>query len=77
MDLFFKSWWDSGNENPEEFADLVQQYADIVRMLEREACAKVCEELMLRSDKPHYPMDCAAAIRARSNGVRVCNNAIN
>lgn len=36
MDIFFKKWWDSGREDPEEFASLVQQYADVVRMLERE-----------------------------------------
>lgn len=44
MDLFFKPWWDSGNEDPEEFADLVQQYADIIRRLEREACIAIIEQ---------------------------------
>lgn len=30
---------------------------------ERERCAKLCEGLMFRSDKPCAPADCAAAIR--------------
>ena len=30
---------------------------------ERERCAALCELMMLRSDKPHTPADCAAVIR--------------
>lgn len=68
MDIFFKEWWDSGREDPEEFASLVHQYADAVRMIEREACANVCE--YTGQTRGHILRECyvcADAIRARSN----------
>lgn len=50
-------------ENMPGFIDYLQKFAALVAAAEREACAKVCEEL-------HGPMcdvgvECAAAIRAR------------
>ena len=66
MDIFFKEWWDSGREDPEEFASLVHQYADAVRMIEREACAKVCDEYA-EGSRENMADICADKIRGRSD----------
>ena len=39
-----------------------ERFAELVRADEREACAKVCDDMVL-----YTGYDCAAAIRARSN----------
>lgn len=46
------------------FNSLVGRFASLVAAAEREACAKVCEQMQ---DWPEdaTPYDCAAAIRAR------------
>ena len=47
----------------------LERFAALVAAYEREACAKVCEQLDDES-YPHarkWPSDCAAAIRARDN----------
>ena len=41
----------------------LERFAALVAASEREACAKVCDELDSQVDK--YPAACAAAIRAR------------
>lgn len=41
----------------------LERFAALVAAAEREACAKVCDELDAQVDK--YPSACAAAIRAR------------
>lgn len=50
--------------------ETLERFADLVRANEREACAKVCEEIYTGEeacgDWP-TPEMCAAAIRARSN----------
>ena len=44
----------------------LERFAELVRADEREACAKVCEELF--ADVPPYSApDCAFAIRARGD----------
>ena len=49
--------------SPDLFSKLVA-FASLVAAKEREACAKVCDELF--ADVPPYSApDCAAAIRAR------------
>ena len=58
----------------------MRAYALAAVAMEREACAKVCDELPLRDPKQGFWVagwsdgvdDCAAAIRARSNK---CNSA--
>jgi len=50
----------------EDWDEELFKFAILVRADEREACAKVCDEMPLRKF-PARPSDCAAAIRARSN----------
>ena len=53
--------------------DIVETFANLVAAKEREACAKVCENMTLEwEDQPEFArielatmMDCALAIRAR------------
>ena len=48
--------------------DEIKRFAALVAAHERAACAKVCEERQrFGIDKDGYMIDCAAAIRARSN----------
>ena len=55
-------WEPSGHEN---VTDLMFRFAALVAAAEREACAKVCEELP--TQRNFYVRHlCAAAIRARS-----------
>ena len=54
-------------------ADQMREYAALVRADEREACAKVCDELVAHRTQSHCDSeafgaeDCAKAIRARGN----------
>ena len=62
--------WEDGSVSP-----ALERFASLVRTDEREACAKVCDDLALppdvaRSDASIWEvatLDCAEAIRARSN----------
>jgi hypothetical protein len=46
----------------------LKRFADLVRVDEREACAKVCEDLgMATNGMYERNHECAAAIRARGN----------
>ena len=49
--------------------ELIERFAALVRADEREACAKVCDELHWpwHMGDNSGPKECAAAIRARSN----------
>jgi hypothetical protein len=48
-----------------EYLERLKAFEALVRADEREACAKVCEDV---SEQFHaHAMDCAAAIRARGN----------
>ena len=68
---------DSNGEDDDSvnIARQLQRFAALVAAAEREACAKVCEELKLSrntvweigTDWEIGTLDCAAAIRARSN----------
>ena len=59
----------------QEYMPEIHRFAELVRADEREACAKVCDDLPLppdvaRSDASVWDVatfDCAVAIRARSN----------
>jgi hypothetical protein len=44
----------------------VTRFAALVAAIEREACAKVCEELRDEDGYEAWNTECAAAIRARS-----------
>jgi hypothetical protein len=58
--------WDSSDDGRGKLKILesVEKFAELVRADEREACAKLCDELF--ADVPPYSApDCAAAIRAR------------
>ena len=44
--------------------DNFRRFADLVRADEREACAKVCDEIEMKNTR-QGPADCAEAIRAR------------
>ena len=46
--------------------EAVERFAALVRADEREACAKVCDDIE-RAKNFSGPMHCAAAIRARGN----------
>jgi hypothetical protein len=50
----------------DKFLHYLEAFAGLVAAAEREACAKVCDEMPLRKF-PARPSDCAEAIRARSN----------
>ncbi len=47
----------------------LERFAALVAAAEREACAKVCEQMpdLEHGWRVNFPSDCAAAIRARSN----------
>ena len=55
--------------------ELLKIFANLVAAKEREACAKVCDELDIvginlgGEPSPAYGFDCAAAIRARGAGI--------
>ncbi len=44
----------------------IEQFAALVAAAEREACAKLCDELRDEDGFEPYGTECAAAIRARS-----------
>jgi len=46
--------------------EAVWKLCELVAAAEREACAKVCDEVY-RAGRVHGAQDCAAAIRARGN----------
>ena len=64
-----------GSYHKFEFEGSLERFASLVRADEREACAKVCDDLALppdvaRSDASIWEvatLDCAEAIRARGN----------
>jgi len=78
MYMFAQSAWNVATEQMQELLD--EAYADADEVLrprikhlesqlaaEREACAKVCEEIMHNwGAAPFHAIDCAKAIRARS-----------
>ena len=53
--------------------EFLERFAELVRADEREACAKVCDELVAHRTQSHCDSeafgaeDCAKAIRARGN----------
>jgi hypothetical protein len=56
-------WFDEG-----WYTSIVERFAELVRQDEREACAKLCEELSEKwYDEGGSASDCATAIRARGN----------
>ena len=56
-------WDDDGANRLDRFAALV---AEAERTAEREACARVCENIEMRNTL-QGPADCAVAIRARGS----------
>jgi hypothetical protein len=55
---------------PEDVKERLERFAELVRAAEREACAKVCDEMEQKAEgteccKWPTPADCAYAIRAR------------
>jgi hypothetical protein len=50
-----------------DFPEMFERFAALVATAEREACAKVCDELGDEFGDAN-PADCAAAIRARGQG---------
>ena len=57
---------EAGMHDPMIFIGAYQRFAALVAAAEREACAKVCEQIAMQQD---YDVrdECAAAIRARGN----------
>jgi hypothetical protein len=53
-----RQWWDSGNEDWDDFIDHIERFATLVAEATKEKAAKVCEEV----DKL-VGYDLAAAIR--------------
>jgi tRNA U34 2-thiouridine synthase MnmA/TrmU len=51
------------------FTDEIEKFAALVAAAEREACAKVCEELRDEDGYEAWNTECAAAIRARGEQV--------
>jgi hypothetical protein len=47
----------------------LERFADLVRQDEREACAKLCDEMGIKQTNQclYDPWDCASSIRARGN----------
>lgn len=67
-----EDWWDSGNEDKEEFDKIVAEVISNAVATEREACVKVCEEATAYTQfqtVEHYKMASAIAkaIRARKD----------
>lgn len=63
-DLDWHKHWNDDESNK------LEKFAALVAAAEREACAKVCEELecdALYDRKEIHPIDCAIAIRSRGN----------
>ena len=76
-------WWDSGNECREVLQEYLEKLAEVIAAEEREACAKMCQDIAMKLDKACDGADkdeitslqstawqirvCAAAIRARGN----------
>lgn len=65
-------WWDSGSEWRETFDSHLERFAELVRADEREACAKVCDRVVMdkdpndiHSDSQWAALTLAAEIRAR------------
>ena len=56
-------WWMDAGEPGDE----LERFASLVAAHEREACAKMCEELETCSDAEFYGHEFANAIRARGN----------
>jgi hypothetical protein len=56
-------YWESGDEIV--YIDRVTHFAKLVAQHEREACAKVCDNLETASDAEFYGYEFAEAIRAR------------
>ena len=48
------------------FGEMLERFAALVAAAEREACAKVCDELAARDKLSNYYAVAAKAIRARS-----------
>lgn len=62
------AWWESGNDDKQEFNALLSCFFAIATAAEREACAKVCEAQIEEwvDDRPRYAAsECATAIRSR------------
>ena len=51
----------------ETVPETLERFATLVAAAEREACAKVCEELRDEDGYAAWNTECAAAIRARSS----------
>ena len=74
IEMWHKAWPDAGAFVRASAQDL-ERFSKLVRADEREACAKVCDDLALppdvaRSDASIWEvatLDCAEAIRARGN----------
>lgn len=56
-------WWMDAGEPRDE----LERFASLVAAHEREACAKMCEELETCGDAEFYGHEFANAIRARGN----------
>jgi hypothetical protein len=58
-------WTQYSVKHPVE-AQRLDRFAALVAAAEREACAKVCEDIEMRNTR-QGPADCAVAIRARGS----------
>ena len=57
---------EAGIIHPEMVDKTLERFAELVRADEREACAKVCDDIE-QAKNFSGPMHCAASIRNRSN----------
>jgi hypothetical protein len=58
-------WWDSGNEQREVLQKHLVVFAKLVAAKEREACAKVCDDIHANYEAEDVFSSYAEAIRAR------------
>jgi hypothetical protein len=58
-------WWDSGNEQREVLQKHLVVFAKLVAQAEREACAKVCDDIHANYEAEDVFSSYAEAIRAR------------
>lgn len=66
LPTYLQNWWESGNEIYEQFCELV----NLAISEEREACAKICEELKgvgTKSNGEDVATEFAAAIREKNS----------
>lgn len=74
-------WWDTGNENFDDFMKVLERFSTLVAAAEREACAKVCDGInedqwaLYKGSPPYTGQELERArdyTSGKSDGAEVC-----